>query len=149
MSRAIKIFIAVFAVAGLLIWGVPGLILGLVVGFVASLFVGLAMQRIQGGVIPRKAREDLVRSVRAEHAAAVRGAFPSLEGQALDSALEEMIEQIAERTAKFAPTHSAMLTGPVVEQAARSLATETDDSARKQLIVKMWDQMKRDWYPPT
>ncbi len=140
------ILIGIVAVVGLLGWGIPGLIGGGVVGYALAFLLGETYNKIQGGAVPRKAREALIARLLAEDLETVQAALPGRSGQALYSALDDAINILGRRAISLSPNNSVVWTDRVVLAAVEFLILEQPTPAARALYQAIGKWIAVDWY---
>lgn len=66
-----------FGIVGAFSAGIPGLFIGIAVGIVSVHIIGLLVGKAQGGMLPRRVRDETATDFSAEYPDLVRAAYPS------------------------------------------------------------------------
>lgn len=140
------ITIALFALVGFFLNGIAGGIIGAAIGFAFTFALGLIVNRLRGGLLPRRARRDLIVSLLARHSDVVAVALPGVQGESLFRALDALLERIAQRAASLAPSPSVVFTAGVMSAALGAMLDEESREGTRALYRSIALEMGARWY---
>ncbi len=140
------ILIGIAGIIGLISNGFTGLIVGLILGYVAAYALGETFNKIQGGAVPRKAREGLIARLLADEADVVQAAFPQLSGHDLYKAIEGAIDSVGSKAIKLSPNNSVVWTDRVVLSAVKLAISEQPTLELAALYEAIGRWIAIDWY---
>ena len=110
------------------------------------MLISFVVRRFQGGLVPRKARRELVVNLLSQHPDPVANAFPGLVGDELFHAIEQRIEVVGRKAVSIAPSNADVWTGPVVAQAVAALIEEEHDQHMQDFYRCLLMRIAQDWY---
>ena len=141
-----KALIVFVTIIGAVIWKVPGAVGGFVIGLTLALTIGRAVRRFRRSFMPRKVRRSLATNLLSNYPDEVRAAFPSLENEELQAALEDAVENVVRKATVTAPSHGVIWNEGVILNAALELASEQTDQSMFRFYLRVERQIARDWY---
>jgi hypothetical protein len=124
---------------GLAGWGIWGGIVAFAIAWSVSMLFGLACIWFSGGVLPRSVRRKAAESFLEAHRETAIAAYPELNDQALQNAIENKIEDIC----RAAPDQEY----EQVMAAAQRLEKEEINPLRRSLITAIRMHLERTWWP--
>lgn len=143
-----KLVILLGAAVGFVGWGFDGIVAGVALAVALSLALGAILRRRDGGLLPRRVREQLVGRILAEADRTVRSAFPGLSVDALPVAVSGEVERLARRALLIAPSQdfAAVFSAENMSRAVEDLVATESVPARRELMRAIGARIKATWY---
>lgn len=89
--------IVLIAGIGAFVGGVPGFFVGGGVGFVSVMMIGWIVGKVQGGMLPRRVRDETATDFVAEYPELIKSAYPTLSGYQAKEEIGKLLDSMFQK----------------------------------------------------
>lgn len=144
--------IALFGLTGLIIGGIfggeiLGLTVGLIGGYIIVLLTGIFLCKLDGGILPKKVRKQTASKFAEQYDPLIITIFPNATKDEKILHIENLLEIIFKKSSITASNTHSGVSYQDVENILDTIIEQEHDLKKKELIIKLWDFLKQEWYP--